>query len=119
MKHFLLLCALAVPAAAQPAVGDWIVSDSNSAGGGLYAVTTNPGAVRGEGLGLAALAGATIADPEFVQFHPTAVDLGLDPAPLASEALRGEGAVLVEGTVDEIRSDARVRDVYLGKRHHG
>jgi L-aspartate oxidase len=64
--------------------------------GGLYAVTTNPAAVRGEGLGLAALAGATVADPEFVQFHPTAVDLGLDPAPLASEALRGEGAVLVD-----------------------
>ncbi|HEY1480286.1 MAG TPA: cytochrome d ubiquinol oxidase subunit II, partial [Gaiellales bacterium] len=63
--------------------------------GGLYAVTTNPPAVRGEGLGLAALAGAAIADPEFVQFHPTAIDLGLDPSPLASEALRGEGAVLV------------------------
>jgi L-aspartate oxidase len=64
--------------------------------GGLYAVTTNPAAVRGEGLGLAAQAGAVIADPEFVQFHPTAVDLGLDPAPLASEALRGEGAVLID-----------------------
>ena len=64
--------------------------------GGLYAVTTNPPAVRGEGLGLAALAGAVIADPEFVQFHPTAADLGLDPAPLASEALRGEGARLVD-----------------------
>jgi L-aspartate oxidase len=64
--------------------------------GGLYAVTTNPAAVRGEGLGLAALAGASVADPEFVQFHPTAVDLGLDPAPLASEALRGEGAILVD-----------------------
>jgi len=64
--------------------------------GGLYAVTTNPPAVRGEGLGLAALAGAVIADPEFVQFHPTAIDVGADPAPLASEALRGEGAVLVD-----------------------
>ena len=64
--------------------------------GGLYAVTTNPVAVRGEGLALAALAGAQIADPEFVQFHPTAIDIHLDPAPLASEALRGEGAVLVD-----------------------
>jgi L-aspartate oxidase len=64
--------------------------------GGLYAVTTNPAAVRGDGLGLAAIAGAVVADPEFVQFHPTAVDLGLDPAPLASEALRGEGAILVD-----------------------
>ena len=34
----------------------------------------------------------TIADPEFVQFHPTAIDVGIDPAPLATEALRGEGA---------------------------
>jgi len=62
--------------------------------GGLYAVTTTPAQVRGEGVGLAALAGAEIADPEFVQFHPTAIDIGRDPAPLATEALRGEGAIL-------------------------
>ncbi len=64
--------------------------------GGLYAVTTNPPALRGEGLGLAAQAGAEILDPEFVQFHPTAVDVGADPAPLATEALRGEGARLID-----------------------
>ena len=64
--------------------------------GGLYRITTNPRAVRGEGLALAALAGARIADPEFVQFHPTAIAVDVDPAPLASEALRGEGAVLVD-----------------------
>jgi L-aspartate oxidase len=64
--------------------------------GGLYAVTTTPAELQGEGLGLAALAGAVIADPEFVQFHPTAIDIGRDPAPLATEALRGEGAVLVD-----------------------
>jgi len=64
--------------------------------GGLYAVTTNPRELRGEGLALAALAGARIADPEFVQFHPTALDVGADPAPLASEALRGAGAKLVD-----------------------
>ena len=63
--------------------------------GALYAVTTNPLEARGEGLGMAARAGAIIADPEFVQFHPTAIDVGRDPAPLATEALRGEGAVLV------------------------
>jgi L-aspartate oxidase len=63
--------------------------------GGLYAVTTDPAAVRGEGLALAALAGARIRDAEFVQFHPTAIDVGADPAPLATEALRGEGARLV------------------------
>ncbi|MBX7247941.1 MAG: L-aspartate oxidase [Caulobacteraceae bacterium] len=64
--------------------------------GGLYAVTTNPSALKGEGMGLAALAGAQIADPEFVQFHPTAIDVGRDPAPLATEAIRGEGAVLID-----------------------
>jgi L-aspartate oxidase len=65
--------------------------------GGLYAVTTTPAELKGEGLGLAALAGAVIADPEFVQFHPTAIDIGRDPAPLATEALRGEGARLLNG----------------------
>jgi L-aspartate oxidase len=64
--------------------------------GGLYAVTTNPANLRGEGMAMAALAGAEIADPEFVQFHPTALDFGLDPAPLATEALRGEGATLID-----------------------
>ena len=63
--------------------------------GGLYAVTTNPAYARGEALAFAARAGAVIADAEFVQFHPTALDVGADPAPLASEALRGEGAILV------------------------
>ncbi len=64
--------------------------------GALYAVTTNPLESRGEGLGMAARAGALIADPEFVQFHPTAIAVGRDPAPLATEALRGEGAVLID-----------------------
>src|SRR5947207_15646316 len=44
---------------------------------------------------MAVRAGAVVADTEFVQFHPTAIDIGRDPAPLATEALRGEGAVLV------------------------
>ncbi|MCB1484220.1 MAG: L-aspartate oxidase [Hyphomicrobiaceae bacterium] len=63
--------------------------------GALYAVTTNPAYARGEAIAMAARAGAVIADPEFVQFHPTAIDAGIDPAPLATEALRGEGATLV------------------------
>ncbi|HEY1632211.1 MAG TPA: L-aspartate oxidase [Rhizomicrobium sp.] len=66
--------------------------------GALYAVTTNPLEARGEGLGMAARAGALIADPEFVQFHPTAIAIGRDPAPLATEALRGEGATLIDET---------------------
>jgi L-aspartate oxidase len=63
--------------------------------GQLYRVTTNPKEANGGGLGMAARAGAVIADPEFVQFHPTAFDIGVDPAPLASEAIRGDGALLV------------------------
>jgi len=58
-------------------------------------VTTNPPEASGLGLAIAARAGAVIADPEFVQFHPTAIMVGRDPAPLATEALRGEGAVLI------------------------
>jgi L-aspartate oxidase len=63
--------------------------------GHLYAVTTNPQEASGLGLAIAARAGAVIADPEFVQFHPTAIMVGRDPAPLATEALRGEGSVLI------------------------
>ena len=66
--------------------------------GGLFAVTTNPIRAQGHGLAFAARAGAIIRDPEFVQFHPTALNIGIDPAPLATEALRGEGAVLIDGT---------------------
>src|SRR3954447_12610175 len=65
--------------------------------GHLYAATTHPIEASGSGLAIAASAGAVIADPEFVQFHPTAIMVGRDPAPLATEALRGEGATLVNG----------------------
>ncbi len=64
--------------------------------GGLYAHTTNPPEVTGDGLAMAIRAGARIADPEFVQFHPTAMRSTLDPMPLLTEALRGAGAVLVD-----------------------
>jgi L-aspartate oxidase len=65
--------------------------------GQLYSITTNPRESRGEGIAIAARAGATIADAEFVQFHPTAINIGRDPAPLATESLRGEGAALING----------------------
>ncbi|WP_150120386.1 FAD-binding protein, partial [Sulfitobacter sp. HI0027] len=55
----------------------------------------NPARIRGQVIGMAARAGALIADAEFVQFHPTAIDCGEDPAPLATEALRGAGAHLI------------------------
>lgn len=63
--------------------------------GRLYNVTTNPAGATAQGVAMAARAGARISDFEFVQFHPTAIACDADPAPLATEALRGEGAVLV------------------------
>jgi L-aspartate oxidase len=91
--------------------------------GALYAVTTNPPESRGEGLGMAARAGAIIADPEFVQFHPTAIAVGRDPAPLATEALRGAGAVLInaagERFMTRVHADAELapRDVVARAIH--
>ncbi len=64
--------------------------------GHLYRVTTNPLEARGVGVAMAARAGAFIADAEFVQFHPTAININADPAPLATEALRGEGATIID-----------------------
>ena len=63
--------------------------------GGLFAVTTNPIEARGSALAQAFCAGAALADVEFLQFHPTALATGSDPAPLITEALRGAGARLV------------------------
>ena len=64
--------------------------------GGLFAHSTNPRGAIGLGLAMAAHAGAELADMEFVQFHPTALDIGADPMPLVSEAVRGEGAALID-----------------------
>jgi L-aspartate oxidase len=75
--------------------------------GHLYEVTTNPPLARGGGLAIAARAGARIADAEFVQFHPTAIAIGRDPAPLASEAIRGEGAILINAAGER----------FMGKLH--
>ncbi len=63
--------------------------------GGLWQSTTNPVGARGAGIALAGRAGAILADLEFMQFHPTALAVGADPMPLVSEAVRGEGAILV------------------------
>jgi L-aspartate oxidase len=67
--------------------------------GQLYRYTTNPVEVTGDGLAMAARAGARLVDVEFVQFHPTALAAGEaeGPLPLLTEALRGEGALLVNG----------------------
>ncbi len=62
--------------------------------GQVYSDTTNPALATGDGIALAASAGAELADMEFYQFHPTALSLPGVPRFLLSEALRGEGAYL-------------------------
>lgn len=64
--------------------------------GQLFGVTTNPTIATGDGVAAAWRAGAEIADLEFVQFHPTALDSAASPKFLITEALRGEGAYLLD-----------------------
>ena len=85
--------------------------------GRLYQYTTNPVESVGDGIAMAARAGAELADIEFIQFHPTALCTKLDPLPLLTEALRGEGATLVDENgsrfMQDIHKDAELapRDV--------
>jgi L-aspartate oxidase len=64
--------------------------------GQIYSHTTNPAGVMGDGIVIAGRGGARLADLEFTQFHPTALLVGKDPMPLVTEAIRGEGATLVD-----------------------
>ena len=65
-------------------------------GGQVFAQTTNPEVSTGDGVAIAWRSGATIRDPEFVQFHPTALTVAGAPRFLISEAVRGEGAYLID-----------------------
>jgi L-aspartate oxidase len=75
--------------------------------GQVYKYTTNPQVATGDGYAIAHRAGVKLADMEFVQFHPTALETPENPLALISEAVRGEGAILV--------NDAGVR--FMVKRH--
>ncbi|KAF0845001.1 L-aspartate oxidase [Nocardia caishijiensis] len=87
--------------------------------GQLYAASTNPPGATGDGVALALWAGAAVADLEFVQFHPTVLFTpgGVGRRPLISEAVRGEGAKLVDSQGDSVttgvhpRGDLAPRDV--------
>ena len=75
--------------------------------GCLYRHTTNPDVATGDGVAAAHRAGAAVADLEFVQFHPTA--LSAPGTPLISEAVRGEGAVLVDAGGERFMLDVDPR----------
>ena len=72
--------------------------------GQVFSQSTNPSVSTGDGMAIALRAGATLRDLEFVQFHPTVMYLGPESQgqqPLISEAVRGEGAFLVDGLPEE------------------
>lgn len=79
--------------------------------GGLFLDSTNPLGSFGQGLALAARAGAVLCDLEFIQYHPTALDSALRPMPLISEAVRGEGAILIDETGERLGGELAPRDV--------
>jgi L-aspartate oxidase len=110
--------------------------------GQVYSDTTNPAVATGDGIAAAARAGAQVADMEFFQFHPTALSLHGVPRFLLSEALRGEGALLINSrgerfmqryhpllelaprdvvaraiTRESIAADGGAQPVYLDMRH--
>jgi len=79
--------------------------------GQLYAVTTNPPQATGDGVAMALRAGVTVADMEFVQFHPTALHHPQVPRPLLSEALRGHGALVRDARGERFVDELAPRDV--------
>ena len=93
----------------------WIISKAvvlaTGGGGHLFTNTTNPTQSSGEGIALSWKAGAAIEDLEFIQFHPTALKFYGAPCFLISEALRGEGAVLVDNHGESPVKNLQNRDL--------
>lgn len=79
--------------------------------GRLFAVTTNPAESTADGIAMAIRAGVTVADVEFMQFHPTALHHPAMPRPLLSEALRGHGALLRDDRGERFVDELAPRDV--------
>jgi L-aspartate oxidase len=78
--------------------------------GQVFAETTNPEVATGDGMAMGLRAGAALLDMEFVQFHPTALDLPNAPRFLVSEAVRGEGAYLINGKGERFVNELLPRD---------
>ena len=83
--------------------------------GQIFRYTTNPMVATGDGFAIAHRAGVRLADMEFVQFHPTALDTPENPLALISEAVRGEGAILVDETGERFMA-ARHKSAELAPR---
>ncbi len=79
--------------------------------GQAYEKTTNPSIITGDGMAIAARAGAELKDMEFVQFHPTTLDMPRDPLFLLSEALRGAGAKIVDEDENQFVDELAARDI--------
>jgi L-aspartate oxidase len=78
--------------------------------GQVFAETTNPPVATGDGVAMALRAGAALLDMEFVQFHPTALAVPGAPRFLVSEAVRGEGALLLNGAGERFTDELAPRD---------
>ncbi|GLC27009.1 L-aspartate oxidase [Roseisolibacter agri] len=98
--------------------------------GQVYRYTTNPQVATGDGLAIAFRAGVTLSDMEFVQFHPTALDTPENPLVLISEAVRGEGATLVNARGERFMPkrhrlaelaprDVVAREIFREQQDHG
>jgi L-aspartate oxidase len=92
-------CVGATTGGRETILADAVILATGGAGA-LYRTTTNPSNATGDGIALAFRAGAVVRDVEFVQFHPTAL-IADGSAFLISEALRGDGAVLLDASGDQ------------------
>ena len=98
--------------------------------GQVYRYTTNPQVATGDGFAIAFRAGVKLSDMEFVQFHPTALDTPENPLALISEAVRGEGAVLLNAREERFMPrrhrlaelaprDIVAREIFREQQAHG